>query len=158
MAKLRGAPPWLSASAAVAASVLTAIGVFNLVGKPDPSPAPVGPQVTLTSVVVSESAVAGNGTYSGVNPDVNMILFMGRQKDSQIDRWLTAEADLAPQAEANNIQAGEWQASRQPSVLGFRWFAVVVPASAGAVGAEDLRIHGPQSEYVIAASEPFDSP
>jgi hypothetical protein len=155
---VRGAPPWLSASAAIVGTILTAIGVFNLIDKPVPSPTPVVPQVTLTSVVVSETEVAGNGTYSGVNPDVNKILFMGRPKDAQNDPWLTAAAVLAPQAEANNIEAGEWQAARQPAVLGFRWFAVVVPASAGAVGNEDLRVNGPESEYVIAASEPFETP
>lgn len=158
IARLSGWPPWVSALAAMAGTILTAIGVFNLVGHPAPA-TPATPKVTLESVLVAEEQVAGRGTFEDLDPNVNEVVFVGRPPAATTENWLAVEAALTPTAQAGALQDGRWQAVRPaPPPAGYRWYAILWPVAAGASGAEDLRLNGPASELVVAKSDPFDTP
>ena len=156
-------PPWLSAFAAVLGVIVTAIGVFGWVGHQDdarnPSPSPA-PHIILDSVVVSDTEVTGNGRFTAIDPSLDRVLFLAGPKTETVGTTYSAvEAVLAPDNQAGDLKNGDWEAVR-PATTGeaLRYWAVLWPRSAGATGNDDLRLHGPNSQFVIAASEPYDAP
>jgi hypothetical protein len=155
IASLSHIPPWISAVAAIGSTILVAVGVFGLVGRPVETPS----RVTLESVLVAAEQVEGQGTFENVDPRVNEVVFVGRPRDLTDEGWLAAEGALSPSAQLGTLQSGSWTASRPaPLDVPYRWYAILWPAAAGAGGFEDLVANGPESEFVVAKSDPVDTP
>jgi hypothetical protein len=151
--RISALPPWLSAFAAVVGTILTAVGVFSIVGPP----ASIEPRVTLEDVLLAPDKVEGRGSFENINPLVNDVLFIGRPS-SGTESWLAVDATMEATAQKGALQSGRWQATRPSSVtVPYRWFVILWPASSGATGTEDLRVNGPASMFVVAKSAPFDT-
>lgn len=165
---LRGAPPWMSALAAVFGTILTAVAVFGLVDRagqhvPTPAPTvattPATGRVTLESVLVGPQQVEAQGAFEFVDPEREEILFIGRPSGQTSELWVAVEAALSPASQAGSLVSGQWTAVRPappPSAV-YRWRAILWPAASGATGQEDLQLNGPDSEFVIASSEEWIS-
>lgn len=156
-------PAWLQGIAALAGVVLTAAGLFGIAGlnsAPGASPsaasqAPPMPLVTLDSVTTDANQVIGAGSYVGLHPDRNAVLFIGQPSEGDA-QWLPVVAVLTATSTADDgTQRGEWEAIR-PAVAGrYTWYAVMGPRQSGADDPyADLRARGPDSEIIDAASEP----
>lgn len=159
---LRDVPPWLSAVAALAATILTALGVFGLVtANPPTTPAintpaaEATPLVIIDNVLVGPQQVEAQGIFENVDPTIEDVLFVGRPAASTTDVWVAVEAALAPRSQIGPLQSGRWTASRPAPTDGvaYRWRAIIWPSASGATGNEDLQRNGPDSEFVVARSE-----
>jgi hypothetical protein len=158
-------PPWLSALTAVAATIVTAVGVFGLVGERTATPTtasqsiPAAARVTLESVLVSAQTVEAQGSFENIDPFREDVLFVGRPQAATTDLWVAVEAALAPSAQAGSLQSGRWTAQRpQPPADAYRWRAIVWPSAQGSAGNEDLQQNGPDSQFVIARSDETITP
>lgn len=163
--KIRGAPPWLSAVAAITGTLITAIGVFGLVGgqrapQTQPPPSVVLPRVTIESLLVGEQQVEADGLFEFLDPQSQEIVFIGRPAAAEsTDLWVAVEAALLPSQQVGSLQSGEWSASRPaPPPAPYRWRAIVMSNAAGATAIEDLKINGPDSRYVISRSDEWLEP
>ncbi|HUG47829.1 MAG TPA: hypothetical protein VMP67_05395 [Candidatus Limnocylindria bacterium] len=162
--RLQALPAWLQAVAAVAGVLLTALIAFGILRNPDGPPPPppppatadARPLVSLESVVSGQGEVRGSGAYQNLDPETQGVLFIGQPVDASGADWLPVVANLATDGVASSgPRNGRWEAVR-PGVPSepYRWYAVVAPASAGAGDVyEDLRANGPESEFVLAASD-----
>jgi hypothetical protein len=151
-------PPWLSAFAAILGTILTAVGVFNLVDQPSRITTPTEPRVILENVLFAPDQVEGRGSFENVDPLVNEVLFIGRPL-AETESWLAVEATMDPTVQRGPLQSGRWAAVRpSPVTVPYRWFAILWPASSGATGTEDLQTNGPESRFVVAKSAPMDTP
>jgi hypothetical protein len=161
-----GLAAWLSAGAAVAGVLLTAVGVFGLATRePASSPTPTAtgsvaagatPGVTLSAVTTDDNEVSADGTFQALDPEADAVLLIGQPAGTE-QEWLPVVATLFAQSvEPNGRQSGDWHAAR-PGVQGrYVWYAVIAPRPAGAGDPyADLRENGPNSNDVGAASEPL---
>lgn len=160
---LKNLPPWLSAFAAVSATILTAIGLFGLLGPPKdrPTEAPsvaLTSMVTLESVLVGEHDIEGRGSFENLDPAREEVLFVGRPAGVNSELWVAVEAALAASEQQGSLQSGLWSALRPaPPPAAYRWRAILWPSAAGAAGTEDLQQNGPDSQFVLAKSEEWVS-
>ncbi|HUG30533.1 MAG TPA: hypothetical protein VMQ65_08495 [Candidatus Limnocylindria bacterium] len=150
--------------AAVAGVVLTGLGVLGLAGGGGddggtPTSAPpassVGASVSLRTVTTDNGEVVGLGTFTGLDPTTDAVLFIGQPAGGDAD-WLPVVAStVATSVNADGRQDGNWQATR-PGVDGrFTWYAVIGPRALGAADPYgDLRANGPEADLVRAVSEP----
>lgn len=154
--------------AAILGVLLTALVVFGVVQNRDGSNAPStaatplgGSQarVTLELVTTGPNEVQGSGSYAGLDPRSQAVVFMGRPAGTADADWIGVPATLARQSELGGREVGRWEATRPGVPAGrWQWFALIAPAAAGATDVyEDLRRNGPDSEFVLARSEPHDT-
>lgn len=165
---LEGVPAWIQAVAAICGVALTALVVFGLVRDPKAptpppaspaggSPAALAPKVTLETIEIGET-VRATGTYEALDPTREGVLLIGQPSEGQDGDWLPVLASLIPSTGETvaGRQSGRWEAVR-PDYPGGRytWYAVAAPASAGAGDPyADIRANGPDSDLVLARSEP----
>lgn len=151
---------WIGAFGVLIAALglgLTAIQVFKD-KEASPTPIVVRPEASIEEVTVANGEIAALGTFRNVDVAVEVILFVGRPKGTADARWLPVEAAVSPQASAAGARVdGRWSALRPfLEQVPFTWRALVVPAGSGATDAyEDIKVHGPDSADVLAASAEF---
>jgi hypothetical protein len=110
--------------------------------------------VTLLTVDVDGSVVSAEGTYQNLRLGRDGVLLIGQPKDGSRD-WLPVWATLVPESQAGGFESGHWQAGGPRGEGGYRWYAVIGPMSSGAAGfLSDVRENGPDSDLVLARSEP----
>lgn len=167
---LEAIPVWLQALAAVAAVVVSAAALVVTANpapqatatpptQPTPSqPEPTAePRVTLETVLTSATEVRASGAFEGLNPESQAVIFIGQPVADASATWLPVVATTVPATTAPNGTAnGAWEAVR-PGVGDepYQWYAVIGPR--GALGLADtdtdLRRNGPDSRFVISASQ-----
>jgi len=158
-------PPWLQGVAAVAGVIGTVVAVAGLLGaltRPGPgaSTAPssqgVTARVTLESVAVAGADIRGSGEFQGLDPDRDVVLFIGQPTAGDED-WLPVVAQLlATSIGPDGAQSGDWEAVRPAGAGPYTWYAVIGPRGSGAGDPYvDLRENGPASELAKAVSEEF---
>jgi hypothetical protein len=166
-------PVWLQAIAALLGVLVTAVGVFGLVRGPDASPstvpvsappsapAPAAVAVTLDLVTTEQAEVRGAGSFAGIDPASEVVLFVGQPVADPGADWLPVVAELNPATtRPDGRQNGRWEAARPNTAPATRytWYAVVAPKADGAADPyADLREKGPASELVQAASQPYST-
>lgn len=164
-------PVWLQAIAALLGVVVTAVGVFGLVRGPDASPslipvtappsAAAAVAVTLDAVTTDPAEVRGAGSFAGIDPASEVVLFVGQPVADPGADWLPVVAALnAATTRPDGRQNGRWEAARPNTAptTRYTWYAVVAPKAGGAADPyADLRENGPVSELVRAASQPYST-
>ena len=165
--KLETIPLWMQAIAALAGVVLTGLGVFGLAGgggddggtpTPASSATSVDASVSLHTVTTDQGEVVGLGSFTGLDPATDAVLFIGQPAEGDAD-WLPVVATTTvASVNADGSQDGDWQATR-PGVDGrFTWYAVVGPRVSGAEDPYgDLRANGPEADLIRAVSERFST-
>lgn len=164
--RLENVPLWMQGFAAIAGVLLTALGVFGLVGNgngdPEVSSSPAAstpgavPSVSLRLVTTDGGEIVGLGTFQDLDPATDAILFIG-QPEGGDSEWLPVVASTTPtNTTPDGRQDGDWRAVR-PAVDGrYTWYAVVGPRVAGADDfLDDLRDNGPEADLARAVSGPF---
>jgi hypothetical protein len=159
-------PAWIQALTAVAAVILTGVGlVFTGIGifgtkAPNPTPIVITPTASISRVTVGEAEVSAAGSFENLDLDSEVVLFVGRPESGGDRPWVPVEAQIEarPVPTAAQVRAsGIWNAVRPFTETGvFTWQALVVPAGSGAADAyADIKLHGPDSDLVIASSEVY---
>jgi hypothetical protein len=161
--RFKDLPVWVQAVTAILGVVLAAIGVgltaIQLQDRqPTPTPIVLQPEAFIQQVTIDADQVKASGRFRNVDLAAQIVLFMGCASDTGDRLCLPVQASVSPQAAAPGVLVdGDWSALR-PFIekQALTWWATVVPAGIGATdGLADIRIHGPTSSFVIAASEPF---
>jgi hypothetical protein len=151
--------PTVVAGAGIALLALLVVAVLlRPPGAIDPgetsSPTTPSGTVTLDSVITEPSGVRAEGSYTNLRVGRDGVLFIGQPVDASAS-WLPVWATLLPSSQSAGLESGRWQAVRPAVEGGFRWYAVMGPASSGAGPVlADIREQGPESALILARSEP----
>lgn len=144
-------------AAAVAALAILAIGAVawaaggRLAGH--------DPHVRLQTVSIVADGVRAEGSYENLSVGRDKVLFIGQPQQAATSEWLPVEAQLFPISEADGWQSGRWSVDWPGQSVGYTWQAIIAHFESGASGTlDDVRLHGPQSVLVSAASEVRTTP
>lgn len=158
-------PVWVRDAITVIGVVLAIIGVglamTQVFNEEEPEPEIVIPEAFIEEVVTGSDAVKANGSFRYVDLAAEVILFVRIDEGADGAPFLPVRASVAPDAQSSGDRVdGHWDAAFPLNEEGvFSWQVLIAKAAAFGFepsgGYDDIRLNGPDSEFVVGASEVF---